>query len=294
MKRAMTISNDDDDDRIIVQSQCHCQQIALDISLPKDPNDDQTNSNAKVWNCHCTTCRKYHLAAYTSYLQVPKSQISIRRGVDKIGTCSSSCQATMALDAEDKVERWYCTDCSSKLMSIASENDNEEDDGHDDCLVNLGPIDEDTIPPCYSKRWKEQLKQKENNLCSENSCRWTDVIPNYKTSQESTGATKWTGGCACGASRYEIAVTRPAQLQHCYCHLCRELSGGPFMTWIPVHKCDFAWKKQSSSVTDDAIVRLVRTTPFGSRHICSRCRGVLTIVYDSQPGLVWPCAGGID
>ena len=67
------------------------------------------------------------------------------------------------------------------------------------------------------------------------------------------------------------------------------------MTWIPVHKCDFAWKKQqSSSVTDDAVVRLVRTTQFGSRHICSRCRGVLTIVYDSQLDLVWPCAGGTD
>ena len=38
-------------------------------------------------------------------------------------------------------------------------------------------------------------------------------------------------------------------------------------------------------------LELVRTTSHGQRHECSRCGGVLTIVYDSQPNTIWPVAG---
>jgi len=100
-------------------------------------------------------------------------------------------------------------------------------------------------------------------------------------------AKMWSGSCECGACKYEITLKRLTQLQHCYCNLCRKLSGSPYSTWLPVDKEHFQWK-QSDAVT------LVRTTPVGQRHICSKCHGVLTIVYDEQPDLIWPCAGGLD
>eukprot|EP00978_Attheya_sp_CCMP212_P043858 scaffold293411_cov44-Attheya_sp.AAC.1 len=39
---------------------------------------------------------------------------------------------------------------------------------------------------------------------------------------------------------------------------------------------------------------LVRTTGHGCRHICQECGRVLTIIYDSQPELIWPATGGFD
>ena len=43
-----------------------------------------------------------------------------------------------------------------------------------------------------------------------------------------------------------------------------------------------------------ATLELVRTTAHGQRHECSKCGGVLSIVYDSQPDCIWPVAGAID
>ena len=163
----------------------------------------------------------------------------------------------------------------------------------------MGPINDESIPQLHAKRWAQQLKQIENNIQSQsttdnNTCRWINALPDRTRIKSSKydappTRTKWSGGCSCGVNRYEIDVSRLTQLQHCYCYICRELSGGPFMTWLPIDKDNFVWK-QSSSET----LSLVRTTPFGRRHICKICRGVLTIVYDSQPDLIWPCAGGLD
>ena len=166
-------------------------------------------------------------------------------------------------------------------------------------LINLGPINADTIPQTQSYRWKQQLKQIENNLhsseeSSSRSCRWAGVLPSNteisysaRRKMQLSTAKMWSGGCECGACTYEITLTRLTQLQHCYCNMCRKLSGSPYSTWFPVDKTQFKWR-QSDSIT------LARTTPFGQRHICKKCRGVMTIVYDEQPNLVWPCAGGLD
>ena len=49
----------------------------------------------------------------------------------------------------------------------------------------------------------------------------------------------------------------------------------------------FEWISQES-------LELVRTTQHGQRHQCNRCGGVLTIVYDSQPNVIWPVAATVD
>ena len=81
----------DVDDGIILQSKCLCRQVIIDISLPSNQNNNLTY--AKVWNCHCVNCRKYHMTAYASYLQVKRSQVIVRRGHDVIGKFTSSCKA---------------------------------------------------------------------------------------------------------------------------------------------------------------------------------------------------------
>jgi hypothetical protein len=72
-----------------------------------------------------------------------------------------------------------------------------------------------------------------------------------------------------------------------YCNLCRKLSGSVAETWVPVRPNGFKW-------TSEEALSLVRTTPHGSRHMCTRCGSTLTIVYDSQPDCIWPVAGVLE
>jgi hypothetical protein len=45
--------------------------------------------------------------------------------------------------------------------------------------------------------------------------------------------TPFTGGCACGAIRYE-SVTEPVLMVHCHCRDCQRSSGGPFSSFVIV------------------------------------------------------------
>ena len=270
----------------IIQSQCNCGKVTLDITLQLSIASSSCDEG--VFNCHCSSCRKYHTAAYTSFLRVTKDQISIRSGHDAIGkfTCQTvEKESNGCYDDHDKLERWYCTKCSSKLVSVEKKCSDT-----DHYLVNLGPLNEDTIPCILLTKWKEQLKT--NNVHAEEMSSWNKALPNYTTPAPpiATPPPIWIGSCACGSCRYQIAITRAAQLQHCYCHLCRELSGGAFATWIPIYRRDFEWKNTNNNTALD----IVRTTEHGKRHICKLCRGVLTIVYDFQPDLIWPCVGSLD
>lgn len=276
------------------------------------------------------------MGAFASFLETDSSKISIRKGRDKIGKFPSNCKEL------GPVERWFCTDCSSKLLSVPlqdissldntaasdgggdGDGDNEENDTIDrtriprtKCLLNLGPVVEDGISLDVTDSWKEQLERPENNVhWDKTSAVWARSVPNYDDSEDDDGyydeypkalpaPLKWSGGCACGSCRYDFILTHPTELQHCYCHLCRELSGSPFMTWIPVENQDFRWtvrrmgeegvgEEETTMSSSSSPLQLIRTTAFGSRHICRNCKSVMTIVYDEQPDHVWPCAGSLD
>jgi hypothetical protein len=43
----------------------------------------------------------------------------------------------------------------------------------------------------------------------------------------------FTGGCACGAIRYESTAT-PVLMLHCHCRDCQRASGGPFSSFVIV------------------------------------------------------------
>ena len=118
-----------------------------------------------------------------------------------------------------------------------------------------------------------------------------------------------TGGCSCGTYRYQVKYpsfkAASTELQHCYCQLCRRLSGGPFQTWMPVRKRMFRWmppENDSSTTKSSAQTKsssheppLHRYTSHGRRHVCDHCGGVLTILYDADgEEVIWPAAGGLD
>lgn len=268
----------------ILKSQCHCRGVVLDIRLPSSP--DHVNLS-RVLNCHCRSCRRYHTSAYVSYLVLPERSdqpvVSIRQGQDKMRKIPSQCS-----EFSESVERWYCRDCSSKLVSVAKQSKAAKGGTFQTYLINLGPMDESTILDDVCQQWKQQLIHISSNRQLDQSSSWHRALPaKRRRPQAAPPASCWTGGCSCGACQYRITVPEPTELQHCYCHMSRELSGGPSMTWMPVEEFHMEWYNKQN-------LQLVRTTPFGQRHICRTCRSVMTIVYDDQPGYIWPCAGGLD
>ena len=53
-----------------------------------------------------------------------------------------------------------------------------------------------------------------------------------------------TGGCACGAIRYECSA-HPLMMLHCHCRDCQRSSGGPFASFVVVPKNAFSLTKGS-------------------------------------------------
>lgn len=83
-----------------------------------------------------------------------------------------------------------------------------------------------------------------------------------------------TGGCLCGAVRYEAGGT-PFNSTICLCATCRRASGAPLVAWFSVPKKEF---------------RLVRGAPArfsssaqGMRSFCSQCGSALTFENSNFP-----------
>ena len=291
-----------------LRSKCACGSVEVEISSVSPIA--QTAAS-----CHCRKCRKYHISAFTNYLVVDESQISFTKGsihgdlesimnnVGSIGIYKDSC------DEVGEVERLFCRRCFGKILtrlpslSTTPEADSDRVKDAEDKLiyVNMGALDDDTISGEFSEAWKSKTVPWQVHQ----ACAWARATPSRGLSRGSMPRehhTMITGGCSCGAYQYEFPVQYEStilELQHCYCNLCRRLSGSPFSTWVPIGRDELEWK-YSAVKTSEASDRpsmsppMIRTTPFGRRHVCPKCAGVLTIVYDSQPDLVWPAAGGFD
>ena len=309
---------------VISKCVCGAIQVAVPVSAlsqaevegtSSSGDDERSNgsSNRVAVDCHCPACRKFHIAAFTSYLAVPADQVSIQiQGKDIAGMDDDSSSSTgegpsllkkykEVCQEVGPVERLFCGRCYSKVatrpITAATRNGN---DGGDEAtsasnskinnldrnnvlLVNMGPIDDRTIPTKFSKHWK----RKRTPWQLPSKAVWTDATPLASYDDTSSVRSRIvTGGCACGKYKFEMAYD-VTELQHCYCRLCRRFSGGPFMTWIPVSDQNMRW-------INDEVPPLVRTTQHGMRHICESCGGAMTIVYDDQVDTTWPAAGTLD
>lgn len=76
-----------------------------------------------------------------------------------------------------------------------------------------------------------------------------------------------TGGCFCGAIRYEAGGT-PFHETNCHCSNCRRTTGAPFVTWFSVRLADF-------HIVTGQPARF-NTTEKGTRSFCPRCGTQLT------------------
>ncbi len=112
-----------------------------------------------------------------------------------------------------------------------------------------------------------------------------------KTSLTDDNPAEVRGGCYCGACRFKC-VRLPEELQHCYCTLCRKMSGSAFQTWAPCEDSVIKWEGPEADPKNLSFLKLAKTSDFGKRHCCTVCGTTMTIVYNEEAGeCTWLSAG---
>lgn len=237
-----------------LKGSCACGSIQVNVN--------NISTDTQVVDCHCPNCRKHHVSAFSTFVVCDKESVTIHG--DSLESMQHSCSEI------GEVERLFCKNCLSKIVTR----------NNDKTMVCMGLIKDESIPKHLNTKWKKDRIKWQPDLAA----KWPRARPR-QTRHGLPPSTTVTGSCACGQCAYEIPFEHPMELQHCYCKLCRQLSGSAFQTWVPVDHGDMIWRNEPP---------LVRTTDHGQRHVCHSCGGVLTIVYDDDPDYVWPAAGGFD
>jgi hypothetical protein len=95
---------------------------------------------------------------------------------------------------------------------------------------------------------------------------------------------KLTGGCLCGAVRYET-VGKPLRVTHCHCESCRRSTGAAFATGVcfPIEAVTWKHGEPASYQSPENFARL----------FCSDC-GSSVAQYNLAIGTMWPLAGTLD
>ena len=102
-----------------------------------------------------------------------------------------------------------------------------------------------------------------------------------------TDFTPLTGGCLCGAVRFEVHA-RADDVYHCHCSICRKLQGALMPTYVVVARDAFVLTKGADNVT-----RYDSSPPL-HRYFCKTC-GARTFEHnDDLPDKIWYAAGSLD
>eukprot|EP00933_Yihiella_yeosuensis_P061540 TRINITY_DN6436_c4_g1_i1.p1 TRINITY_DN6436_c4_g1~~TRINITY_DN6436_c4_g1_i1.p1 ORF type:complete len:353 (-),score=57.92 TRINITY_DN6436_c4_g1_i1:280-1338(-) len=259
---------DDCPQSALVKIRCHCGQCVFKHTVAaRTPGEVP-----QAVRCYCSACRRFATSAFAALALGESSPAA----VDNWGLGGKVKRWKATCSRLGPVERIMCSNCFTKLAVLKQTTDEEMV-----VMLALGAIEDNSIPASLAKRWQIVFEDWEAG----SSALWWKARPNSDPeSLTSRRSRRCTGGCSCGSARFEAALL-PGEAQHCYCNLCRRLSGSVAQTWIPAR--EFRWVK-------DASLQLVRTTAHGQRHMCDLCGSVLTIVYDSQPDCIWPVAGALD
>ena len=97
-------------------------------------------------------------------------------------------------------------------------------------------------------------------------------------------ADTWTGGCLCGACRYEIKGG-PTRSGYCHCNMCKRATGGPFAVLARARRDALTWTKGRPAI--------YRSSPIATRGFCSQCGTPLFLQYDDDD-LIRLTAGSLD
>jgi len=294
----------------------HCVRVEDKVDLRNDGPKYDNASPVEIARCHCQNCRKHTGASWGTYLQAPHGRFTencLNWSHKNFELVPFQCDGVMK-DC-DACARVACPNCYSFLgLMSAGEPVEGEDPNNRFLLVHAGVLtdgdysnfnkgrrpDESVWPEkkfaCLARRNFNTTHYAEDQAAPWYAAReakmpnkqWTNKEKAVKAaiSRGERYQPEMTGGCYCGACRYECTLF-PPELQHCYCSLCRKLSGSDFQSWCPVESKHVKW-------TGNEHLKLVATTAFGKRHTCMQCFSTMTIIYNDDPKSTWFAAGSYD
>ena len=91
--------------------------------------------------------------------------------------------------------------------------------------------------------------------------------------------TKLTGGCLCGAVRYQL-TSAPFDCGWCHCRTCQLFGGVPAVAFATVPTGDHGWTE------GEPAVRWIKSSSFGERAFCGHCGTPLLMKVRHQPETV--------
>ena len=98
----------------------------------------------------------------------------------------------------------------------------------------------------------------------------------------------YTGGCACGAVRFEIAG-EPLAMSHCQCRDCQRISGTGHGSYLVFNRADMKLEGKTSQwgvIADSGNGK--------TREFCPTCGAPLHINFAAMPGIVAVHAASLD
>jgi len=95
---------------------------------------------------------------------------------------------------------------------------------------------------------------------------------------------KWTGGCLCGACRYEF-TEKPLYAGYCHCNMCKRATGGGFAVLVQARKSSLKWIADKRTV--------YRSSAIATRGFCKKCGSPLYLQYDGDE-LIRLTVGSLD
>src|SRR5262249_10690928 len=97
-------------------------------------------------------------------------------------------------------------------------------------------------------------------------------------------AAECTGGCQCGAVRYQL-LRPPEHACICHCRMCQRASGQPFMAFASVRREDLRWTRGRPSTFVSSNI--------AERNFCSACGTPLTW-HRAESGSIAVTIGSLD
>ncbi len=94
-----------------------------------------------------------------------------------------------------------------------------------------------------------------------------------------------TGGCQCGAVRYEMYVA-PQNSHVCHCRMCQRATGGVFAALAGAPKSEFAWTKGAPT--------FYASSNLAKRGFCAACGTPLSFAYDMPEARIYVTTGSLD
>lgn len=203
------------DDRTI-EGSCLCNSVRFSIG----------GRFGEMNHCHCSMCRKYHGAAFATYLHVQK--LIWLNGEELISEVQSSPGAY----------RTYCSICGSVLPTVSISGH-----GFD---VPAGSLDQD----CGVRPTKHIFVESRaswfdpgNDLPRQIGYGSEASLPNiHRTGREKlAGAGHCGGSCACADVTFRYQIRATDRLLYCHCSRCRKVNGAAHATNVFVTTKQFEW-----------------------------------------------------